>query len=132
MMRYLTLEEVLALHRLVIERSGGLDGLRDVGVLESALVQPRMSFEGQELYPELADKAAALGYSLVLNHPFLDGNKRVGHAAMETFLVLNGWELDAELDVQEQLMLRLASGQIQREEFASWVRAHLRRHPEGA
>ncbi len=84
--------------------------MRDLGALESSLAQPRMSFGGQELYPTLVDKASALAFSLGLNHPFLDGNKRVGHAAMETFLVLNGYEISADADEQEQVVLRLASG----------------------
>ena len=126
MIRYLTLEEVLELHRLALEQAGGLPGVRDLGGLESALAQPQMAFGGQELYPSLAEKAAALGFSLVCNHPFVDGNKRVGHAAMETFLVLNGWELSASLNEQEQVMLRLAGGSLRREEFTVWVQAHLR------
>jgi death-on-curing protein len=69
------------------------------------------------LYPSLAEKAAALGFSLVRNQPFVDGNKRVGHAAMETLLVLNGWELVAGVDEQEQAMLRVAAGSMEREEF---------------
>src|SRR5205823_10345354 len=104
----------------------GLGGVPDLGGLESALAQPQMTFGGQELYPGLAEKAAALGFSLVCNHPFVDGNKRVGHAAMETFLVLNGWELAAGVDEQEQLMLRLAAGGLKREEFTAWVQSHLR------
>jgi death-on-curing protein len=125
MIRYLTLEEVLELHRLALEQSGGLDGVRELGGLESALAQPQMTFGGQELYPSLAEKVAALGFSLVCNHPFLDGNKRVGHAAMETVLVLNGWELAAEVDEQEQVIVRLAAGNMKREEFTAWVQAHL-------
>jgi death-on-curing protein len=130
-MRYLTLEEVLELHRLALERAGGMAGVRDFGGLESALAQPQMAFGGQDLYPELADKAAALGFSLVCNHPFVDGNKRVGHAALETFLVLNGWELEADVDEQEQVILRLAAGALEREEFTAWVRAHLKPRPAG-
>src|SRR5579864_2609956 len=126
MTRYLTLEEILELHRLVLEQSGGLGGVRDLGGLESALAQPQMTFARQELYPSLAAKAAALGFSLVCNHPFVDGNKRVGHAAMETFLVLNGWELAAEVDEQEQVILQLAAGALQRDEFTTWVQSHLR------
>lgn len=125
MIRYLTLEEVLELHRLAVERTGGLDGVRDLGGLDSAVAQPQMTFGGQDLYPSLAEKAAALGHSLVLNHPFLDGNKRVGHAAMETFLVLNGLELMASVDEQEQVILRLAAGSLDRDEFAAWVQSHL-------
>lgn len=93
-MRYLSLAEVAELHRLLIEAFGGSHGIRDLGALESALAQPRMSFGGEDLYPTVVEKVAALGFTLVQNHPFLDGNKRVGHAAMETFLVLNGFELD--------------------------------------
>lgn len=125
MIRYLTLEEVLELHRLALEQSGGLDGVRDFGALDSAVAQPQMTFGGQDLYPTVAEKAAALGFSLVCNHAFVDGNKRVGHAAMETFLVLNGWELAAGVDEQEQVILRLAAGTLKREEFLSWVQTHL-------
>jgi len=129
MIRCLTLEEVLELHRLALEQSGGLKGVRDLGGLDSALAQPQMTFGGQELYASLAEKAAALGLSLVCNHPFLDGNKRVGHAAMETFLVLNGWELAAGVDEQEQVILRLAAGSLKREEFTAWVQSHLQQRP---
>ena len=126
MIRYLTSEEVLKLHRWLLDQTGGLDGLRDLGGLESALAQPQMTFDGQELYATLAEKAAALGYSLVCNHPFLDGNKRIGHASMETFLALNGWELAAEIDEQEQVILQLAAGNLKRNEFTAWVQSHLR------
>ncbi len=129
MIRYLTLEEALELHRLVLQQSGGLAGVRDLGALDSALAQPQMAFGGQDLYPSLGEKAAALGLSLVCNHPFIDGNKRVGHAAMETFLVLNGWELVAGVDEQEQVTLRLAAGAMRRDEFTAWVQAHLRERP---
>jgi len=123
--RYLTLAEVLELHRTVMERWGGAGGIRDINALESALAQPRQSFGGQDLYPDLATKAAALCFSLVLNHPFVDGNKRVGHAAMEVFLLLNGHELRATVDEQEQLMLRLAAGQLKRDALAEWVKQHI-------
>lgn len=126
-MRYLTLEEVRELHRRVIAQSGGPLGIRDMGSLLSAVAQPGMTFDGQDLYPTLPEKAAALGYSLIQNHPFLDGNKRVGHLAMEVFLVLNGYELDAEVDVQERLILDIASGQASRAHLVIWVRRHLRK-----
>ena len=92
-MRYLTLGEVVELHRRLLAQSGGSAGIRDIGLLESALAQPRATFDGNDLHPTVADKAAALGFALVANHPFVDGNKRVGHAAMEVFLVLNGYEI---------------------------------------
>lgn len=109
MMRFLTLIEVLALHRMVIEQSGGAFGIRDVGLLESAIAQPRMTFGGEDLYPSLLEKAAALGFSIIMNHPFVDGNKRTGHAATETFLVLNGMEINASVDKQERLVLAIAA-----------------------
>ena len=124
-MRYLTLSEVLELHRLVIEQTGGADGVRDLAGVESAVVQPQMTFDGDELYPTLIGKAAALCFSLVLNHPFVDGNKRIGHAAMETFLVLNGRQLDADIDGAEKLFLGLAAGEVERSELVSWITANL-------
>jgi len=96
--RYLSLDEVLALHRLVIAQSGGTPGIRDKNALESAVAQPHMTFGGEDLYPTLVEKASALGFSLVKNHPFLDGNKRIGHAALETYLVLNGGEITAPVN----------------------------------
>ncbi len=125
-MRYLKLKEVIDLHHQVVEQSGGSLGIRDLGALESAVAQPLMSFGGEDLYPTLEDKAAALGFSLVMNHPFIDGNKRIGHAAMETFLILNGVEIDASVDEQEQVILSLAAGQLERESFTEWLKQHIK------
>lgn len=111
----------------MVERTGGATGLRDRGALESAVAQPRQTFGGEELYLSLAAKAAALAYSLVMGHPFVDGNKRMGHAAMETFLVLNGYEIEASVDKQETLFLRLAAGEIEREALATWIGEHVQR-----
>jgi death-on-curing protein len=102
-----------------------MDGVRDMNALESAIGQPSMTFEGAELYPTIVEKASALAFSLVKNHPFLDGNKRVSHAAMETYLVLNGHEINAPVDEQEQIILQLAAGSIGREEFTDWLCSHL-------
>jgi death-on-curing protein len=124
--RYLTLGEVLELHRLVLAQTGGGTGLRDLGALEAAVGQPRQTFGGKDLYPTLAEKAAALGFSLIQNHPFLDGNKRTGHAALETFLLLNGSELQVSVDEAESIVLRVAAGQYSRQELATWIAAHLR------
>jgi death-on-curing protein len=124
-MRFLTLGEVVALHRAVLESSGGAAGIRDLGALESALAQPRASFDGADLHPSLPAKAAALGISLALNHAFVDGNKRVAHAAMEVFLILNGYEIAATLDEQERLMLDLAAGSVTREQLTEWLEKHL-------
>ena len=105
-MRYLSLSAILKLHESVLQRSGGATGIRDIRSLESAIAQPQMTFGGIELYPTIEEKAAALCFSLVMNHPFIDGNKRIGHAAMETFLVLNDKELDASVDNGELLHKR--------------------------
>lgn len=124
-MRYLTLKEILELHRRIIEESGGLTGIRDLGMLESACAQPLMTFGGDEFYPTVVEKALALGFSLIKNHPFLDGNKRIGHAAVEVFLVLNSHEISAPIDEQEQIISKLASGEIGREEFTEWLRTNI-------
>jgi len=124
-MRYLTLSEVIALHEHLIEQSGGFHGIRDIGAIESAIAQPRITFGGADLYPTVFEKASILAFSLIQNHPFVDGNKRIGHAAMETFLVLNGFEIDASVDEQEKVILNVASGEMKKEEFKEWVRNHI-------
>jgi death-on-curing protein len=125
MTRYLSLEEVLGFYKGVMEQSGGSAGIRSLGGLESALAQPLMTFGGNDLYPTLVDKAAALGFSLVMNHPFVDGNKRIGHAVMETFLVLNGFEISSDVDEQEGVILKLAAGELGREAFTDWLEGHV-------
>ncbi len=124
-MRFLSLGDILELYRRIVEETGGATGIRDLNGLQSALAQPRMTFEGKDLYPSVAAKAAALGFSLIRNHPFIDGNKRVGHAAMELFLVLNGHEIEASVDEQEAVILGVASGDIDREEFHNWLEHHM-------
>lgn len=125
-MRYLTLGEVLELHGRVVAESGGATAIRDLGALESAVAQPRTTFGGEDLYPDLAAKAAALGFSLIQNHPFVDGNKRTGHAALETFLVLNGAELDAPVAEAERVVLEVAAGARDRAGFLEWVRQRMK------
>lgn len=120
-MRYLSLGEIVDLHQALLDQTGGATGIRDLGGLESALAQPRATFDGTDLHPTVVHKAAALGFSLTLSHPFVDGNKRVAHAAMEVFLLLNGRELVGTVDEQERLMLDLADGQITREELTAWT-----------
>ena len=125
-MRYLSLGEIVDLHQALLEQTGGATGIRDLGMLESALAQPRATFGGTDLHPTLVQKAAALGFSLTLNHPFVDGNKRVAHAAMEVFLLLNGIDLNATVDEQERLMLDLADGRITREQVILWLDNHVK------
>ncbi len=123
-MRFLSLAEVLRLHANLIAVSGGAQGLRDLGRIESALAQPLATFDGSELYPHLQQKAAALGFALIQGHPFIDGNKRIGHAAMEVFLFLNGQEISAPVGEQERTILAVASGQLSRNELCDWIRQH--------
>jgi death-on-curing protein len=125
-MRYLTVEEVIHLHHAVIASSGGLPGIKNRGLIESAVAQPRMTFEGVDLYPTLAEKASALGFSLASNHGFEDGNKRIAHAAMETFLVMNGYEIEASVDEQEAVFLQLADAELTRDNFTAWVETHIK------
>lgn len=125
MTRYLTLAEVLRIHEVVLAIDGGSAGLRDLNGLESAIAQPQMSFDDQELYVSLTEKTAALGFSLIQNHPFVDGNKRVGHAAMEVFLVLNGYEILADVDEQERVVLGIATGAYSRDFLRDWVESHI-------
>jgi len=84
-----------------------------------------MTYGGHEVYPSIAEKATALAFSLIMNHPFVDGNKRIGHAAMEVFLVLNGFEIAVSLDEQEKIILQLAAGDLDRNEFTEWLQKHI-------
>src|SRR5689334_13846408 len=109
---FLTIDEVLAIHAHQIDRYGGSAGIRDVGILESALAMPRATFSGQDLHPSLHEKGAAYLFHLVQNHPFVDGNKRVGLATCLVFLALNGKRLRATDDALVDLVLGVARGDI--------------------
>ena len=126
MIRYPTLAEVLILHLLVMRQSGGLVGVRDSNALETALAQIRVTFGGKELYPGLLEKAAALCFFIVQGHPFADGNKRTGHAAMETMLQLNGFQIEATEEDQELVMLNVAAGDIGLSAFTTWLISRVR------
>ena len=112
---FLTLPEVLALHEDQISCFGGTSGVRDVGLLESALAQPQASFDGEFLHPTIYEQAAAYLYHLAMNHPFLDGNKRTAFAAMDAFLWLNGYELDLSDDQTYQLVLDVVEKTLSKE-----------------
>jgi death-on-curing protein len=116
---------VIFIHERILGQSGGASGIRSLSGLESAMSQPKATVGGIDAYPTLAEKAAALCYSLCSNHPFVDGNKRVAHAAMETFLLLNGSEIQCSVDAQEEVMLGVAAGTLSREELLAWLTAHI-------
>jgi death-on-curing protein len=122
--RYLELGEVLELYRLVMQQSGGIVGIRSLSLLESALAQSRVTFDKMDLYLTLSEKAGALGFSLIQNHAFVDGNKRMGHATIEVFLMLNGYEIEADVDEQEAVIVGVAAGEINRRGLIEWLRSH--------
>lgn len=126
MIVYLSVRQVLHLHALQTERFGGSGGVRDRGAAEAAVARPRQTFGGEDLYRDLADKAGALLHSLIQNHPFVDGNKRVGAMAMELFLLVNGHELVVGDREFEELVLSVARGELGAEAIAIWIRQRLR------
>ena len=112
---------VLQIHSAAIARFGGLDGVRDEGLLESALAQPFQTFDGEELYPSIAQKAARYAYGIASNHPFADGNKRTATAVMGTFLRMNGYKFKPRHDELLATMVGVADGSISYEQLANWV-----------
>lgn len=126
---YLSLDQVRDLHRLQLARYGGLGGVRDLGALEAAVARPQMTFGGEDLYPDFAAKAAALLHSLVLNHPFVEGNKRVGAHAALVFLLANDAELTASPRALAAVTLATARGEMSAEALAIWFRQRSRTLP---
>lgn len=124
---YLSFEQLLWLHERQIRTFGGSQGVRDRGGAEAALARPQMTFDGEDLYPDVEVKAAALMHSLVMNHPFVDGNKRVGAVAAELFLSLNGVELEATDDELVEIAFAVARGEVTAEALGIWLRQRSRR-----
>jgi death-on-curing family protein len=117
-------EKVKLLHQLIALETGGSIGLRDEGLLESALAGAFASFGGKELYPTKEEKAARLGYSLIANHAFVDGNKRIGMYVMLTFLEVNGIRMDCTNREVADTGLSVAAGKMDYDALLEWVRAH--------
>lgn len=124
MTRYLSAQQVLFIHARLTDETGGDHLLRDVGLLASAVARPRAAFGGQELYSDLFAQAAALMQSLLLNHPFLDGNKRTGITAAALLLLRNGYRLTADNAGLERFTFAVVNGQQSFQEMAAWFRAH--------
>ena len=120
----LTKEQVISIHSSLIEATGGTGGVRDIGLLESALETPFQTFDGKDLYPALIQKAARLGYSLVSNHPFVDGNKRIGIHTMLVFLAVNGVEIECTQKELIDIGLSLADGTMDAEKLLIWLSLH--------
>ena len=124
-MKKLTKEQIKMLHSALVERYGGQDGLRDEGMLYSALNAPFQTFSGSELNPDLLSKAARLAFGLIANHPFIDGNKRIGTHAILIFLRLNNVELEYDDDELIALILGMAAGENGDKTILEWLKKHI-------
>jgi death-on-curing protein len=120
--KYLTAEQVLFIHSRLIDETGGSHGVRDVGLLQSAVERARATFGGKDLYPDIFYKAAALMESLIKNHPFVDGNKRTAITSASIFLKMNGYTLEATQKDFERFALRMARGKASVENAADWFK----------
>ena len=116
------LEEILKLHEASINYYGGAKGIRDIGLLESAIARPFQTFDGEDLYPTSFDKAAALGESLIINHPFIDGNKRTGFLAILTFLLDCDLSVNANKEDAYNFTIQISTGEIKFEEIVLWLK----------
>ena len=123
-MVFLTLDDIIESHQSQIDTYGGSHGIRDIGLLESAIAQPEASFGGQYLHADIFQMAAAYIYHLVMNHPFVDGNKRVGLEAALIFLEINNENLNASDEELVDLVLKTTAGQIGKREIAEFFRSH--------
>lgn len=123
-MKILSKRQILLLHSALIEAFGGSDAVRDDGLLESALAAPIQTFDGEPIYPSVQSKAAQLGFGLIRNHPFVDGNKRIGAHAMLVFLELNGIVLRYEQQELIDIILAVASGETGRQGLLQWILGH--------
>lgn len=124
-MKYLSIQMVLRMQEKIIERTGGAKGIRDMAGLESAIALPQMEMFGNELYPTLHEKAGILGFSTIINHPFMDGNKRIGHAVIDAFLIRNGFQIHASVPEQERIILQVAAGEMTKEAFTAWLETRI-------
>lgn len=120
---------VLIIHADLLQRYGGQPGLRDRGLLESALAQPKITVGGKFAHKTIFEKAAAYGFHLCKNHPFVDGNKRVAFVLMDLFLQKNDWEIVTDEEEAYSMMMDLASGRFTKTQLASWLKKHSSRLP---
>ena len=120
----LSTNQIILLHKDLISEFGGLDGVKDLGMLESAINAPFQTFNYQDMYPTIQQKAARLCYGLVKNHPFIDGNKRIGVHAMLVFLALNRIELEYSQEELYTIILKIASSQATIEDLSTWIIEH--------
>lgn len=123
---FLEVADILDIHQILIEQFGGMFGIRDEGLLESALSQPKATFFGELLHPTIQEQAATYLYHITKNHPFLDGNKRTAYGAMEAFLRLNGYSLDLSNEEAYNLVMQVAQSEITKEELSGRLELYIR------
>ena len=123
-MKILTKHQIVLLHEQLINETGGANGLRDEGMLESAISAPFQEFQAFSPYPTIQQKAARLAYGLIMNHPFVDGNKRIGAHVMLTLLMLNGIELEYTQQELSDVVLQVAAGKSGYDELLTWILNH--------
>ena len=123
-MRKLSKDQILMLHHELIQETGGIDGLRDEGLLDSALNAPFQSFDKVDIFPSIQQKGARLGFGLIRTHAFLDGNKRIGAHAMLVFLSLNGIELSYTQEELADMVLKVASNELSFDNMVKWIVKH--------
>jgi death on curing protein len=116
------IEDILRVHQFSIDKYGGGNGIRDMGGLESAIARPFQTFGGNDLYPTIFEKAAALGESLIINHPFIDGNKRTGFIGMVSLLEDDGYLLTATQEEAYIFTIKISTGEIKFDEIVTWLR----------
>lgn len=114
-------EQVIQIHEILIDKFGGARGIRDIALLESALSRPYQTFDGIELYENQFQKAASIIQSLLINHPFIDGNKRIGYVIMRLFLLEQGWDLNASQDEKYQFVIQIAEGKMEFNAIVEWI-----------
>ena len=122
--KYLSIEQILAIHEELIKSYGGSHGVRDRGLLESAVFRPQTTVFGEEAYPTVFEKCAVLGYSLIQNHSFLDGNKRTGFAVMHLMLLINGYDLTSDTKEEIYMTENIASGKMRETEITKWLKQY--------
>ncbi len=120
----LSKEQILFMHQQLIDETGGLDGVRDEALLDSAINAPFQKFDGKDLFPTVQQKAARLCFGIIKNHAFIDGNKRIGTHTMLVFLALNGIEIDYTQKELYQIILDLASGKLELDSLTHWIIEH--------
>ena len=118
------IKEVEQLHRILIDKFGGSHGIRDLTAIESAIARPFQTFDGNDLYPSVLEKAASLIESILVNHPFIDGNKRTGYTLLRLYLIQNGVDMNASPDNKYEFVINIASGILKYEGILSWLKSN--------